>query len=106
MNEIGRERRALLHGVDLRLQVRIADINALGGSHELFPLELPVRLNNWKTHGRGPDYRSHLFNRSSRVGEAMFLCRSALAFRRFLGSACKGNFDAFRGDGFGDETSN
>lgn len=44
VNEVGRERRALFGGINLRLDIRIADINALHRRDELFSLDFPIWL--------------------------------------------------------------
>ena len=55
MNKIRRESRALFVRIDLRLQVRVADIDTLERRNELFPLNSPVGLDDREAHWRRPN---------------------------------------------------
>ena len=55
MNKIRRESRALFVRIDLRLQVRVANIDTLQGRNELFPLNSPVGLDDREAHWRRPN---------------------------------------------------
>jgi hypothetical protein len=61
MNEIGRERRRLLDSIHFRGRIRVGDVHALNGRHDLLALRLAVGLYDGQAERRRPHDGGHLF---------------------------------------------